>query len=105
MYRQSDIIVLPYRKAHFARRSSAALCDAVVFGRPIVATKDTWLGNRVQESGLGVVFADGDVEDMARAINDLLSNYSTYYERLISARDAWVAEHSPDHLVEMLRGS
>ena len=105
-YRQlwcdADIAVLPYRRKDFAFRTSAALCDAFLFGKPVVATDGSWLGKQVQAAGIGEVFRDGDVEDLGRAIDRLLNRYTQYQERVFAIRQDWLSSHTADHVVSQL---
>ena len=105
-YRQlwcdADVVVLPYRRKDFAFRTSAALCDAFLFGKPVVATDGSWLGQQVRTTGIGEVFQDGDVEDLGRAIDRLLNRYPQYQERVFAIRQDWLTSHTADHVVSQL---
>jgi hypothetical protein len=102
-FRQADVILLPYRAFPFASRTSAVVSDAVLLGKPVVATAGTWAGNWVEQLGVGATFADGDVQAMLSAVRLVTKHVDHYREVAVSAREAWAREHSPMRLGEVLR--
>jgi FkbM family methyltransferase len=95
----ADALVLPYRKQDFAFRSSAVLCDAFLFGKPVVATEGSWLGKQVQKYGIGEVFRDGDIKDMGKALDRLLDQFNKYKDAIFTVRQDWLVDHTADRLV------
>lgn len=102
-FRSADVILIPYRFVPFASRTSAVLSDAILLGKPVVATSGTWAGNWVEELGVGVTFQDGDVQDMLRAIRHVCAHIDHYREATEVARSGWAEMHSPVKLAELLR--
>ena len=70
----ADFFILPYRKSHFKYRTSGQLVDAVIMGKPIIAVRKTWLGAIVQKYSIGLVFDDGDANQLAEAITTMSQN-------------------------------
>jgi hypothetical protein len=68
--REIDILVIPYRSELYNFQTSGVLVDGI-FNRcwPIVPS-GTWLSNEVLKSGIGSVFARGDVLDLCSKIEN-----------------------------------
>ncbi len=101
----ADIIVVPYRRDPFMSRTSAVVSDAMLLGKPIVATKGTWAGRQVNEFGVGVTFVEDDVESLRSAILRVIRDFPAYRERAAEASDAWRRRYSPDRFVAELRAA
>lgn len=79
-FAQSHIILLPYRVSSFRNRTSGQLLEALLCGKPVIAARETWLGDILTRFGCGVVFRDGDPNDMAKAVAVALTEYSKLVE-------------------------
>jgi glycosyltransferase involved in cell wall biosynthesis len=100
---QAEVILLPYRAFPFASRTSAALSDAVLLGKPVVATSGTWAGTWVEQLGNGATFPDGDVDGMLQAVRLVSSHIDHYREFAEAAREGWAEQNSPKELASLLR--
>lgn len=92
--RQGDIAVIPYSVKAFARRTSALLVDGLYCGIPVVALRGTWLGNRIEESGAGLVVVDEDPAAIAEAVMAIRSDLKTYQVRAAHAGAEWFQSNS-----------
>lgn len=93
--RSGKIAIMLHRRTAEAEYSiRTRLFDAIAAGIPVVATKGGFAAELVEQEGLGIVVAPGDVAAVAEAIRRLLMDdetYSTCVESLerIRPRFAW----------------
>lgn len=64
----SDVVLLPYR-GHFG--SSSVLSQAAAAGRPVIASDEQLVGQRVRVHKLGLLFATGDAAGLREAIDQM----------------------------------
>jgi len=103
--RRADLIVLPHHRAVFRTRTSAMLVDALRVGRPVVAARGTWLGDYVERLGVGEVFEDRDVDDLARAVRKVASDIDGYQRQLQAVLPEVEREFSSEKLFRFLTSS
>lgn len=99
----ADVILIPYRLRPFLARTSAVFSDAMLLGKPVVATEGTWAGEWVERLGVGRTFSDGSIEGMLHAIRSVVTDIEAYRARVKEKRAAWVEAHDGTKLVELLR--
>ena len=102
LVRSSDVIVVPYRRRAFRNRTSSSVADAIVLGKPMVGTADTWIGDQIKTLGAGLTFPDGDVDQFVAAVEQVLDNHKQFRSSLLAGRDAWIEENSPRAFVRTL---
>jgi glycosyltransferase involved in cell wall biosynthesis len=88
LFYHADLIILPYRKRNFYSRTSSCVVNAILSGKPVLATGDTWLGDQIDRFDAGLTFSDGDIEAMFEAfckladrphsVSNLASAYACY---------------------------
>ena len=101
--KSGDVIVIPYMQTAFSRRTSGLVIDAMLLGRPVVALKDTWLGDFVTEMGFGIA-ADDNENSVIQAIEEILSNFDRFSSNAVLAKQSYLRKHSWDRLVETVVG-
>jgi len=75
----ADLLLLPYRRRPYRRRSSAVLLEALVAGVPVVTTSGTWLAEQVVKYKAGVVVEpDRVTEGVISAIRHVASSSRTF---------------------------
>lgn len=89
-----DVVLLPYRKRGYGERSSGVLVEAFATGKPVVTTSGTWMALQVEKHGGGVLCADGDPADLARAIRACVGRYPELRDQVLKGRERWVAFHN-----------
>ncbi len=99
---RSSIIILPYRRDRFYNRTSGQLLEALLCKKPVVATKETWLGEVVDRFNCGETFNDGDAEAMALAVKKVISNYQYYVNNCNSFISFYNRASTENHLVDLL---
>lgn len=75
---RTDLVVLPYRRNF--NGASGQLTEGVNRGLPIIGPNHGSLGDIIQKNHLGRVYKTEDVEDLAKAIEDILENGFVYDE-------------------------
>jgi glycosyltransferase involved in cell wall biosynthesis len=70
LFRSATIVALPYR----AIDQSGVLMTALAFGKAIVASRAGGFPEVITDGVHGILVTPGDVQDLARALQDLLAN-------------------------------
>ena len=104
----SDVILIPYRANSFSLRTSGQLVDAILLGKPVVATRETWAGEIVEQLGFGATFSDGDIGEFAQALKQVIADFETTKRRAEAAKNEWISANNSelfaDKLLEVLPG-
>jgi glycosyltransferase involved in cell wall biosynthesis/archaellum component FlaC len=90
----ADIIAITYSVAAFERRMSGSLVDAILCAKPLVGTRNTYVGNRIERYDCGAIFEDGDATSLCEAIEKVASNYEYYLANAQKARKAFFEERA-----------
>lgn len=88
----SDVIFLGYHRFY---HGSGILTKAAAFQKPVIASKDHCIGERVEKFELGVTINEDDVEECIAAIRHLVINKPTKSE---ANYDAYLKIHSDESL-------
>ena len=102
LVRNSDLILVPYRQYAFLNRTSSVVADAVMLGKPMVGTADTWIGDQIETLGAGLTFSDGDVDQFVSAVEKVLDNREQFRRVLMTRRDRWIKDNNPRAFVGAL---
>ena len=65
---EADLILIPYHLDHYAMRTSGVFCEARVCGKPVIASRGSWAGDRVARQGGGWFCDEKNAADLAGAI-------------------------------------
>ena len=94
-----DIVVLPYDRERYERRSSGVLNEAVVAGKVVVVPKGTWLAKQVAPAGSVVYeYPSG----LSYAVAYAIENFEALSAAAVAHASQHAAKHSPKLLVRML---
>jgi len=99
---RADVLLVPYHLEHYEARSSGVFCEARVAGRPIVASRGSWAGDRVQRQGGGWLCEERSPESLAEAIREAFDSWETAATRAAELQDSSRNEFSARHFVEKL---
>jgi len=64
----ADVLLLPYHLDHYAMRTSGVFCEARCAGRPVIATRGSWAGDRVERQGGGWIIPEKNPQALAAAM-------------------------------------
>jgi glycosyltransferase involved in cell wall biosynthesis len=92
--KNGDLAVIPYSVKAFARRTSGLMVDALYCGLPIVAIRGSWLGNRIEQSGAGVVVDGEDSAAIASAVREISADFTSFRNKAVSAGAEWFQQNS-----------
>jgi len=67
LFRDTDFIVLPYRKTTYFNRISGVAVEAAVSGKVLIVTDNTWLAWAMREFGHGLTVPEGSAKALCAA--------------------------------------
>lgn len=91
--KNSDMLVLPYRK-HNTFGASAALIEGMSYGFPIIVSDVKSFTTEIKDGETGLLFEDGNVEMLAEKIGSLIEDKQLRQRLGNNARDHILREHS-----------
>ncbi len=68
---RSDVVVLPYHLDLYEQRTSGIFCEARVAGKPVIATENSWAGDRVRREGGGWLVREKDEASLVACLKAL----------------------------------
>ncbi len=80
---RSDVVVLPYHLDLYEQRTSGIFCEARVAGKPVIATENSWAGDRVRREGGGWLVREKDEASLVACLKALPE---TLEQKVIEAR-------------------
>lgn len=101
----SDIILIPYRKKAFYSRTSGIFVDALRLGKPVVTTRETWMGRLTEKYGNGATFSDENVEEFIQALYTVKENFSYYQANARATYEAWKKVNGIRNLISFFNKS
>lgn len=81
---EADVVLLPYHTDLYAMRTSGIFCECRVSGKPVVATRGTWAGDRVAHDGGGWLIEERSTEALVAVLRRIPQEIETVAAR---ARD------------------
>jgi glycosyltransferase involved in cell wall biosynthesis len=102
LFKEADVIFLPYKKEDFFVRSSGVFADAIIAQKPVLTTSETWIGRNTKKYNNGVTFAEENVNSLWDAMLEIKDNYKNYLENSKSAKSQWLKNNSLDVFFKML---
>ena len=70
-FETADVVVIPYHLDHYAMRTSGVFCEARTAGKPVVASRGSWAGDRVAREGGGWLCEEKNAADLADCLRAL----------------------------------
>lgn len=77
---ESDVVLLPYHLDLYAMRTSGIFCEARIAGKPVIASRGSWAGDRVTREGGGWLVEERNAQDLVRAILEIPPGIPTMAE-------------------------
>ena len=97
-----DAVLLPYHLDHYSDRGSGIFCEARVSGKPVIASRGTWAGDRVAREGGGWLCEERDPESLAMALRNALGTWQTVNDKAAALTKAAQEEFSPTRFIEKI---
>lgn len=102
---QADIVLLPYWRSIYARRTSGVFVEALSAGKPVVVTEDTWMADQLSRHGAGLLCADRDPVTLGLAIMAARAMRADLVALATARRAAWTELHNPETLARRIMPS
>ena len=100
LYARADVVVIPYRRASFYARTSAAVVDSLYFACPVLVADDTWLSSETKKFDQQYTFADGDDYALVRTLRGALLDRKKHRKMPSEHRDRWRELYGAQSLVD-----
>jgi glycosyltransferase involved in cell wall biosynthesis len=100
--RETQVMLLPYRKSSYALRVSRVIIESMVNGIPAVATNGTTLLSQAAEFGAAVSCEDGSAENLNAAIREVERTYHELRQRALEQMPKARAHFSVQNFRELL---
>lgn len=98
----TDAVLIPYHLDHYAMRTSGVFCEARAAGKPVVASRGSWAGDRVARDGAGWLCEEKNADDLARCLRAVLAGWEQQAHRAAELQPAARHEFSAPSFVEGL---
>ena len=102
MLESADVIVLPYHLDKYHDRTSGILCEALVAGKPVLATEDSWMSSELTRAGLGWLVPERNVDALAQAICRAVREYEVEARKSLRLAPQYRAKFSAENFIQNL---
>jgi glycosyltransferase involved in cell wall biosynthesis len=96
----ADVIMLPYHLDQYTRRTSGIFCEARVAGKPVITTRGSWAGDRVQREGGGWLVEERDVHSLSEALRCIPAEFVQRSSEAVALSTASREEFHRDHFMQ-----
>lgn len=101
---RSDVILLPYHLDCYELRTSGIFCEARIAGKPVIASKSSWSGDRISREGGGWLVDERDVAGLVGTLVSLTAGLSEKSEEARAlAPDAQTEFHRDAFVAGLLK--
>ena len=77
----ADVVLIPYHLDHYAMRTSGVFCEARVAGKPVIASRGSWAGDRVAHNGGGWLCEEKNAAELSGCIRAALADRESQARR------------------------
>lgn len=98
----SDVILAPYWKEVYSSRTSGVALEAIVGGKILITTEDTWMSDQVRLWGNGLIIPSRDPLNLRRSIIEVAENFELLKLRAKEASERSSVFHCGQSFVEHL---
>lgn len=102
MLENADVIVLPYHLDKYRDRTSGIFCEALVAGKPVVATEDSWMSSELTRTGFGWLVPERNVDALAQTICRAVREYEAEARKSLRLAPQYRAKFSGENFIENL---
>lgn len=100
---KSDVILAPYWQEVYASRTSGIALEALVAGKILITTKNTWMSDQVKQWRTGLLVENRDVASLTKATVRAITKRNSLIARAIAVRGSVADFHSGKSFLEHLR--
>lgn len=100
----SDVVLLPYHLDLYEQRTSGIFCEARVAGKPVIATENSWAGDRVRREGGGWLVREKDEATLAACLKSLPETFEQKASEARNLRQKAIGEFHRDGFLKALIG-
>ncbi len=97
-----DFLVIPYRTAAYARRSSLVPIEGLLYGKPLVMTHGLLVSASLPPNSGIVEFTDGDADGLAKAIKEMLVHFEAKSAETRTIQPEWRHRYTADFFISKL---
>ncbi|MHB8727678.1 MAG: glycosyltransferase [Sulfuricaulis sp.] len=98
----ADVILAPYWREIYSSRTSGVALEAIVGGKILIATKDTWMSDQTRLWQTGLTVENRSTDSLTDAVLRAIANKDTLILRARTAREAAAKFHSGKSFIEHL---
>lgn len=95
----ADVVLVPYWREIYLARTSGVFLEAAAAGKPVIATRNTWMSDELARYGAGLLVDDHDPPALAQAIRDTVRDQAGLARLATERRRDCLAIHNPAALV------
>lgn len=98
----ADVVLLPYWRSNYLFRVSRIFLDSVAAGKPVIATRDTWMSDELKQYGAGTLCEDQDVGSLVECIVTTKREIARLSELAANSAPRCLAQNSGSAVVQHL---
>jgi glycosyltransferase involved in cell wall biosynthesis len=95
-----DIVILPYRPADFANKTSNIFAECLGLGKLMIAPRATLMGQIMLSMDIGVVYSPYSADALAQAINTTVSNFEELQSNMEGKASRWREGNSAESFLQ-----
>ncbi len=95
----ADVVLTPYWHSIYHARTSGVFLEGVATGKIVIATRDTWMSDELEQCGGGVLVQDRSPASIADAVRSIVRDYPRLSALAETAGAICRARHNPAALV------
>ncbi len=98
----ADVMFVPYHLDKHGDRTSGIFCEALVAGKPVITTENSWMSLETAASGVGWLVPERNAAALAAVVTRAVSEYPVVVEKSLSLAAHFEQEFSGQNFVRNL---
>ena len=98
----ADVMVVPYHLDKHGDRTSGIFCEALVAGKPVITTENSWMSLETAASGVGWLVPERNAAALAAVITRAVREYPVVVQKSLSLAAQYEQEFSGQNFVRNL---
>jgi len=99
---RTDVFLLAYGVADYHRQTSVVYAAAAALRAPVIASRGTWMGNKVKERGGGELSNPDDCLSVAEAALKIVRDFRRYKAEALDASQSWRHFNNAENFVAVV---